>query len=151
VAVGQDRFVWKGPDFAMLVEFPSAAGGAASRMIVSYDDGAPSETYERLPAWTPPREWLARLVGRYRSPHLDYTWTLSLDAGGTLVVRAPTIDERRLEPFRPGEFLLRHEKYPGVPAHYWVRFHETAGSEIGHLTVWAPRLMNHRFERVRER
>ena len=67
------------------------------------------------------------------------------------MIRAPTIGERRLEPFRPGEFLLRHEKYPGVPAHYWVRFHETAGGEIGHLTVWAPRLMDHRFERVRER
>jgi CubicO group peptidase (beta-lactamase class C family) len=149
--VGQDQFVWMGPDFAMLVEFPSAAADGASRMIVSYDDGAPSETYERLPVWTPPREWLERLVGRYRSPHLDYPWTLSLDASGALVVGAPTIGERRLEPFRPGEFLLRHEKYPGVPAHYWVRFHELVGGEIGHLTVWAPRLMNHRFERVRER
>jgi CubicO group peptidase (beta-lactamase class C family) len=151
VPVGPARFVWKGPDFGMLVEFPPAAADGASRMIVSYDDGTPSETYERLPAWTPPREWLERLVGRYRSPHLDYTWTLALDAGGALVIRAPTLAERRLEPFRPGEFLLRHEKYPGVPAHYWVRFHEMARGEIGHITVWAPRLMNHRFERVRER
>lgn len=151
VPVGARRFVWQGPDFGMLVEFPPANADGASRMIVSYDDGAPSETYERLPAWTPPREWLERLVGRYRSPHLDYTWTLALDADGALVIRAPTIAERRLEPFRPGEFLLRHEKYPGVPAHYWVRFHEAANGEIEHLTVWAPRLMNHRFERVRAR
>ena len=151
VPVGAARFAWKGLGYTMLVEFPSAAVGEASRMIVSYDDGAPSETFERLPDWTPSREWLERLVGRYRSTHLDYTWTLSLDASGALVLRAPTLADLRLEPFRPGEFLLRHEKYPGVPAHYWIRFHEGAAGEVGHLTVWSPRLMNHRFELVRER
>jgi len=104
-----------------------------------------------VPAWTPPPELLQRLTGRYRSPHLDYTWTVSLDDDGGLVVRAPTIAVLRLEPFRPGEFLLQHEKYAGAPAQYLVRFHETAAREIGHLTVWNPRLINHRFDRVRER
>ena len=151
VPVGAARFAWKGLGYTMLVEFPSAAVGEASRMIVSYDDGAPSETFERVPDWTPSREWLERLVGRYRSTHLDHTWTLSLDASGALVLRAPTLADLRREPFRPGEFLLRHEKYPGVPAHYWIRFHEGAAGEVGHLTVWSPRLMNHRFELVRER
>ena len=151
VPVGGARFAWQGPDFTMLAEFPSVGAGAAPKMILSYDDGAPSETYERVPAWTPPPELLQRLTGRYRSPHLDYTWTVSLDDDGGLVVRAPTIAVLRLEPFRPGEFLLRHEKYAGAPAQYWVRFHETAAREIGHLTVWNPRLMNHRFDRVRER
>jgi CubicO group peptidase (beta-lactamase class C family) len=149
IPVGIGRFAWKGPDFTTLAEFPAVAAGETARMVLSFDDGFPSETYERLPPWTPTRAWLERLEGRYRSPHLDYTWTLSLDASGQLVLRAPTIADLRLEPFQPGEFLVRHEKYPGVTASYWVRFHEDANGEIQQLTVWSPRMMNHRFERVR--
>lgn len=52
-----------------------------------------------------------------------------------------------LEPYQENEFLLRHEKFPGVPYHVWIRFHENDAGEITHLTVWNPRLMHHRFDR----
>ena len=53
----------------------------------------------------------------------------------------------RLEPWQEGEFLLRHEKFPGAPYYVWIRFHENEDGEVTHLTVWNPRLMNHRFDR----
>lgn len=86
-------------------------------------------------------------AGTYHSAHLDYTWTLLIDEAGELILRTPTMADIRVEPYQEGEFLLRHEKFPGVPFYFWIRFHENEAGETTHLTVWNPRLMNHRFDR----
>jgi hypothetical protein len=70
-----------------------------------------------------------------------------IDEAGELVLRAPTMADVRVEPYQENEFLLRLEKFPGVPFHAWIRFHENGDGEVTHLTVWNPRLMHHRFDR----
>lgn len=146
VPVGPGSFSWHGSR-AMLFEFDAMEVDGPMTMVVSYNDGTPSETYVRLSGWAPSLELLQRVAGTYYSTHLDYSWTLIADASGELVLRAPTMADTRLEPYQENEFLLRHEKYPGVPARYWVRFHENEKGNVTHLTIWNPRLMHHRFNR----
>lgn len=151
VPVGEGVFSWHdGPteeSWGMLVEFGGTDGGGPGELVIRYNDGYPSETFVRLEPWRPSPELLRRLAGTYHSPHLDYSWTVRLDDAGDLILRAPTLAEVRLEPWQPGEFLLRLEKFPGVPFHVWVQFHPEVLGVPTHLTVWNPRLMHHRFDR----
>jgi CubicO group peptidase (beta-lactamase class C family) len=148
VPLGAGTFSWHTDISAMRVEFDATQADGPARMVVSFSDGAPSETYERLVGWVPSLERLQHVAGRYHSPHLDYPWTLMIDEAGGLVLRAPTMADTKVEPYQENEFLLRHEKFPGMPARYWIRFHENEVGEITHLTVWNPRLMHHRFDRA---
>jgi hypothetical protein len=147
VPVGAGKFSWHGDFFGMLFEFDSTAEDGRVRMVVSYDDGTPPETYVRLKDWTPSAKSLQRLAGTYHSAHLDYSWKVMIDEAGALVIRAPTVADMKVEPYEENEFLVRHEKYPGMPARYWMRFHEDEKGQVTHLTVWTPRLMHHRFDR----
>lgn len=148
VPVGPGRFSWRGKFFATLVEFDAGEGDGPLTMKISFDDGTPSEAYIRLREWAPSAELLRRVAGRYHNAHLDYYWTLLVNEEGGLVLRAPTLADTKVEPYQENEFLLRHEKYPGLPARFWIRFHENERGEVTHLTVWNPRLMHHRFDRV---
>jgi CubicO group peptidase (beta-lactamase class C family) len=151
VPVGDGAFSWhSGPNnssWGMLLQFGDPEGDGPLDLVIRYNDGYPEETFTRLEQWTPSAELLQRVAGRYHSAHLDYLWTLMIDQAGELVLRAPTMPDTRLEPYQEGEFLLRHEKFPGVPYHVWIRFHENSAGEVTHLTVWNPRLMHHRFDR----
>ncbi len=129
----------------LLLEF-TERDGAPADVAIHFSDGYPSETYARLDEWSPAPQQLRRLAGTYYSEHLDYHWTLMVDDTGRLALRAPTLPSLTLEPYSEGEFLLRHERFPGMPYHVWIRFHENADGEVTHLTAWNPR-MNHRFER----
>lgn len=140
---------WADDSWGMMLEFGDLDGDGPLRLVIRYDDGSPAEEFTRLAEWTPSPELLHRLAGRYHSAHLDYTWTLMLDDAGELVLRAPTMADIRVEPYQEGEFLLQHEKLPGVPFNVWIRFHENESGEVTHLTAWNPRLMNHRFDRRR--
>jgi CubicO group peptidase (beta-lactamase class C family) len=146
--VGPGRFTAHGRFYSVLVEFDAQEAGGPVKMVFSYDDGSPEERYERLPEWTPSPELLRRVAGTYHSAHLDYYWTMMVDEAGNLILRAPTLPDTPVEPYTENEFRLRHEKLPGIPARYWVRFHENERGEVTHLTVWNPRLMDHRFDRV---
>jgi pectin methylesterase-like acyl-CoA thioesterase len=88
------------------------------------------------------------VVGTYYSLHLDYHWHVELNINGQLVLRRATMPDRILLPDRKGEFTLKVEKYPGMSYDAWVRFHADENGKISHLTVWHPRLMHHRFEKV---
>jgi CubicO group peptidase (beta-lactamase class C family) len=134
-------------DEGVLLDFSEPGGEGPLKLTVRYTDGQPAETYARLEEWKPSSTLLRRVAGRYHNAHLDYTWTLLVNEAGELVLRAPTIADAPVEPYRENEFLLRTEKYPGVPARAWIRFHENDAGEVTHLTVWHPRLMHHRFDR----
>lgn len=146
--VGPGRFSWHGKFFATLVEFDAGDDDGPSTMRIAFDDGTPPETYMRFRPWLPSPDLLRRVAGKYHNAHLDYYWTLLVNEKGELILRAPTLADTTVEPFQENEFLLRHEKYPGLPARFWIRFHENERGEVTHLTVWNPRLMHHRFDRV---
>ena len=131
----------------MLLSFSDPAHEDSLKLSIKYNDGYPTEEFVRPVQWTPSPGLLKQLAGRYYSAHLGYTWTLSVNSEGKLILRAPTIADVEVEPFQENEFLLRLEKFPGMPFHVWVKFHKAPSGEISHLTVWNPRLMNHRFDR----
>ena len=151
VPVGGDAFSlhsdWGYDGFGMLLEFSDPDGDGPLELVIRYSDGHPSEKFVRLERWTPSPALLQRVAGTYHSAHLDYTWTLMIGETGKLILRAPTMADIPVEPFQENEFLLRHEKFPGVPSYVWLRFHENEAGEVTHLTVWDPRLMDHRFDR----
>ncbi len=150
VPVGVGAFSWQsgwGPDsWGMLLEFGDD-GDSPLRLVIRYDDDQVADSFVRLEEQTPAPALLQRVAGTYHSAHLDYSWTLVIDEAGDLVLRAPTMADIRLEPYRENEFLLRHEKFRDVPYHMWIRFHENDAGAVTHLTVWTPRLMHHRFDR----
>lgn len=131
----------------MLLSFGNPDPDEPLKLSIQYNDGYPAEEFVRPKRWEPSPELLRQLAGRYHSPHLNYTWTLSVDSNEKLVLRAPTLREVEVEPFQEHEFLLRLEKFPRLPFHVWVKFHQGTSGDISHLTVWNPRLMHHRFDR----
>jgi len=151
VPVGGGAFSWHSGwgdySWGMLLEFGDVKGDGAMELVIRYNDGYPAETFVRLDEWTPPPALLQRAVGTYRSAHLNYSWTLMLDDAGKLVLRAPTMADIRMEPYQENEFLLRHQRFPGVPYNVWIRFHENEAGEVTHLTAWNTRLMHHQFDR----
>lgn len=154
VPVGEGVFSWhdgsNADNFGMLLEFGAPDGGGPLELVVRYNDGFPPETFVRVEEWTPPSGLGRRVVGTYYSPYLDYSWNLIADEEGSLAVRGATIEDIPLVPYQPHEFVLQHERFPGVPSNSWVRFHENEAGEVTHLTVWSPRLLNplnHRFVR----
>jgi|GEM_PF-754485 len=99
--------------------------------------------------WTPSKEELVTLTGKYYSPHLDFYWTLVVNNDGKLIVKRPTIANVELVPETKDVFTLMVEKYPqSTPFEVFVKFHRDTLGMITHFTVADPRLMNHRFNRV---
>lgn len=151
VPLGGDTFSWhdgsNDHDFGMLLEFSQSSTSDTLRLVIRYNDGYPTETFVRPGDWTPSTGYLRKIQGAYHSRHLDYTWAITADESGKLIVRAPTLPDIHMEPYREGEFLLHQQKFEGVPENIWIRFHEDETGGISHLTAWHPRLMNHRFDR----
>lgn len=131
----------------MLLSFNNPSHQRPLKLSIKYNDGYPDEEFIRPEKWTPSPELLERLAGKYYSAHLDYTWAMFVDSKGKLVLQAPTMASVEVEPFQENQFLLRLEKFPGMPFHVWLTFHQAKSGEISHLTAWNPRLMRHRFER----
>ena len=102
-----------------------------------------------IPLWKPSRETLAGFTGKYYSSHLDYYWTLELNDEGNIVLKRPTIADTVLEPEITNQFILKIETfYAGQSDDGRVLFHKDANGNFTHFTVWHPRLMHHRFDKV---
>jgi hypothetical protein len=138
---------WGADSLGMLLEFSDPSGDGPLELVIRYNDGYPSEKFVRLEESPLSLALLQRVAGTYHSDHLDYTWTLMIGDNRKLTLRTPTMADVQVEPFQEDEFILRHERFPGVSSYFWIRFHENEAGEITHLTVWTPRLMHHRFDR----
>ena len=151
--VGEDLFTWHedatDDSLGMLFEFSDPDENGLLKLVIRYSDGYPEEHFSSVGKWAPSAELLNRIAGTYYSSYLDYTWRLVLDESGGLVFRAATLADIDVEPYQEGEFILRHERFPGQPEIHWIRVHEGESGEITHLTVWATRLMNLRLDRLR--
>ena len=81
---------------------------------------------------------------------MDYYWTLELNEKGNIVVRRPTIADTELEPETKDQFILRIQTYEfATPDDARILFHKDVNGLITHFTVWHPRLMHHRFDKVK--
>ena len=146
--VGEGIFYWE-DDYGVQLEFSQPTPSSPIQLLMRFSDGWPSNQLQKEAAerWTPSLEALQSFTGTYHSQHLDYFWTIKLSEAGKLTLHRPTMPDRTLEPDRDGEFILKIDKYPGMSYDAWVRFHLDRAGEISHLTVWHPRLMNHRFDK----
>lgn len=147
--VGKGIFYWK-DEYGVQLVFSQLNSETPMQLAMHFDDGYPSSymVKESNEIWKPSTKELEALVGTYYSPHLDYHWHIELNINGLLVLLRPTMADHILSPDRKGEFTLKIEKYPGMSYDAWVRFHGDENGRITHLTVWHPRLMYHRFEKV---
>ncbi|HLO36935.1 MAG TPA: serine hydrolase domain-containing protein [Lacibacter sp.] len=102
-------------------------------------------------AWKPSKDLLASFAGKYYSKHLDYYWTIIEDGEGNLVIKRPTIADTKIIPERENSFLIRIEEYAyrEAPTTGWIRFYTDSSGVVTHLTVSHPRLMHHRFDKVK--
>ncbi len=147
--VGKGIFYWEA-DYGIQFEFSQSTPDSPIQLQMRFSDGWPSNQLQKEAAerWKPGVETLQSFTGTYHSRHLDYFWTIKMSEEGKLTLQRPTMPDRTLEPDQEGEFVLKIDKYPGMSYDAWVKFHSDGNGKITHLTVWHPRLMNHRFERV---
>lgn len=100
--------------------------------------------------WNPSKEELEKFTGKYYSKHLDYYWTLELNEKGNIVIRRPTIADTEVEPETKDQFILKIQTYEfASPDDARILFHKDVKGLITHFTVWHPRLMHHRFDKVK--
>ena len=147
--VGDDVFFYT-EGWSMQVTFTRDETGAPVHAEVRFDDDDPGGTLirETTVPWRPSKNELAEFAGRYRSDHLDFDWTTLLDESGRLIIRRSTTADTIAEPDGKDQFHLRLESYPGIAFDAWMLFHRDSEQRITHFTVWARRLMHHRFDRV---
>jgi CubicO group peptidase (beta-lactamase class C family) len=149
IPVGKDIFYYT-EGWGMQVKFIHSPNDAPIKVEVRFDDGDPGGTLikDTSVLWTPSKQELAAFTGKYYSKHLDFYWTLELNEEGKLVVKRPTIADTVIEPDSLNQFHIKIEKYPGIPFDAWILFHKNEKGNITHFTVWHPRLMHHRFDRI---
>jgi hypothetical protein len=95
------------------------------------------------------KEDLQKLTGKYYSKHLDFYWTIMMNDEGDLVVKRPTIADKVLEPFFDDEFRLNIEFWENDESRVWIRFYYNEAGEVNWFDVHNPRLMHHRFDKVK--
>lgn len=152
VPVGKGIFYMNEEGFGTQVTFSQATPNSPFTAIVEFDDGFPSIRMKKETAiWSPTKAELLSFTGKYYSKHLDYYWTVALNADGKLIVKRPTIADMELLPDLKGEFRLTMEDRAGHGFDCWVNFHPDAKGQVTHLTVHYPRLMDHRFDKISDR
>jgi CubicO group peptidase (beta-lactamase class C family) len=149
--VGKDLFYFKDKDgIGFQFEFSKAALNAPMRAEVRFSDGYPSIKLQKESGeiWQPSKQELSRFTGKYYSKHLDFYWTLELNEGGKLVIKRPTIADTIIEPDGLNQFRFTIDKGPGGGFDAWMLFHQDEKRRITHFTVWHPRMMHHRFDKL---
>ena len=95
------------------------------------------------------KEELQKIAGRYYSKHLDFYWTIVMNDEGHLVLKRPTIADKLLEPFYDNEFRLKVDFREEDESRVWLRFYYDEAGEVTWFDVHNPRLMHHRFDKVK--
>jgi hypothetical protein len=150
VPVGKDVFIFqRGQNIAQFT-FSRSPDGAITNLEVKYNDGSPPEKMVRgtTARWQPSKQELSAFTGKYYSKHLDFYWTIELNDEGKLVIKRPTVADTIIEPESINQFQIKIEQYPDSGFDAWMLFHKDQKGNITHFTVWFPRMMHHRFDRI---
>lgn len=142
--------VFKDPDYDAYLEFMLPAQKEDPVRIhthVSQTNKVYYHVKDTSTLWLPSQKELAGFEGKYYSGHLDFYWTLKLE-DGALIVKRPTIADKKLFPETKDVFTLMVDKYPEDAFEVFVKFLRDRNGKIIHFTVSDPRLMGHRFDRI---
>ncbi|CAN5401103.1 hypothetical protein BH10ACI2_BH10ACI2_19500 [soil metagenome] len=146
--VGKGVFYMYEEGFGTQVTFSQPTPSSPLEAVIEFDDGFLIRMKKELGIWSPTKAELSSFTGKYYSKHLDYYWTIALNADGKLIVKRPIIADMELLPDLKGEFRLTMEDRVGHGFDTWVNFHPDTKGRVTHLTVHYPRLMDHRFDKV---
>ncbi len=141
--------VFKDSDYDIYLEFIGDEKQPELRAHIYYNHEIENMVKDTRPPRKPAVEDLRKFAGDYYSVHLDFNWRIELNKEGKLVVIRSTIPDTILEPDTDGNFLMWIEQYRGQQFDSYVKFHRGNDGEVTHLTVSHPRLMGHRFDRVK--
>ena len=148
-------WVFKDPDYEAYFEFtpPKKAG---DQVRIKTQANHIGKIYHHLKdttvIWKPSEDQLRSFTGTYYSPHLDFYWRLVINEEGKLIIKRPTIADTELTPEMRDLFTLMVEKGTGDSGfEVFVRFKRNSSGEIKELIVSDPRLMGHRFIKMRNR
>ncbi|ULQ57129.1 beta-lactamase family protein [Flavihumibacter rivuli] len=147
VQLSKNKF--RDPEFPDVFIFYQSNSDSAQRLVLyTYDGDTIQMEKTKSAIQKPVSKELHKLTGKYYSAHLDFYLTLVLNERDELVVKRPTIADKILEPWTDGEFRLSTD-YGEYSSESWVRFHYDEQGNVTHFTVSHPRLMNHRFDKLR--
>jgi CubicO group peptidase (beta-lactamase class C family) len=144
--------VFKAVGFDAYMEFHPTANGLILKTHVYPALKVYTHIKSDIVPWKPSKDMLASFTGKYYSKHLDYYWTIIEDGEGNLIIKRPIIADTKIIPERVNTFLIKIEEYANRedPTTGWIRFHSNDNGVVTHLTVSHPRLMHHRFDKVKE-
>ncbi|NOT73755.1 MAG: beta-lactamase family protein [Cyclobacteriaceae bacterium] len=150
IKVGDNIF--KDPDFPIWSVFSQAHPDSAMEVTVYKQDDNP-ETWHWKKEMNAKKQYskeqLQKLTGKYYSKHLDFYWTIVMNEDGNLVVKRPTIADKLLEPFFDNEFKLTIEFREDDESRVWIQFYYNEAGEAIWFDVHNPRLLHHRFDKVK--
>jgi CubicO group peptidase (beta-lactamase class C family) len=143
--------VFKAVGFDAYFEFHPTANGLILKTHVYPALKVYTHIKADIVSWKPSKDLLASFTGKYYSKHLDYYWTIIEDGEGNLIIKRPTIADTKIIPERENTFLIKIEEfaYRESPTNGWIRFHSNGDGVVTHLTVSHPRLMHHRFDKLK--
>ncbi len=150
IPVGKDVFVFQEGQNIAQFTFSRSPDGAITNLEVKYNNGYPPDKMVRgtIAKWQPSKRELSAFTGKYYSKHLDFYWTIEVNDEGKLVVKRPTVADTIIEPESINQFQIKIEQYPDISFDAWILFHKDQKGNITHFTVWFPRMMHHRFDRI---
>ena len=116
------------------------------KFTVFIPDGTERAYYRKSNIQTPPKELLQQYIGKYYSPHLDFYCRIVFDEQGELVLRRPTIADKKLIPDGKDRFVFEMEGAGGLFVE--AVFTRNNVGQITGIDMQHVRMMHHRFEKV---
>ncbi len=150
IPVGKDVFYQVDDGVGIQFEFSQLSPTTQMGVKIKFeDDGSETKMLkDTSEVWQPSKETLAAFTGKYYSEHLDFYWTLEMNEEGKLVIKRPTIAGTFIEPDGLDQFRFTIDRDPGGGFDAWMLFHRDDKGKITHFTVWHPRVMHHRFDKI---
>lgn len=150
IKVGDNIF--KDPGYPVWSVFSQSHPDSAMKVAVYQQGDNPQIMQlrkEMAPRVNYTKAQLQKLTGRYYSKHLDFYWTIVMNDEGQLVVKRPTIADKTLEQFYDEEFRLPIEFREDDESRVWIKFYYDDAGAVSWFDVHNPRLMHHRFDKVK--
>jgi hypothetical protein len=142
IPIGKDMF--KDPDYGTIIQFMQPHPDSM-KFSVFLPDGRQIPHYRKNNIQTPTNEFLQQYTGEYYSPHLDFYCRIVFDEGG-LVLRRPTIADKKLIPDGTDRFLFEMEGAGGLYVEAF--FTRNNVGQITGIDMQHVRMMHHRFDKV---
>ncbi len=143
VPVGKDLF--KELDYGAIIQFKQPHPDSM-KFTVFIPDGTEITFSRKTNIQTLSKEILQQYTGQYYSPHLDFYCRVVFDEQGGLVLKRPTIADKKLVPNGTDRFLFDMEGSGNLFVE--AAFTRNNEGQITGIDMQHVRMMQHRFDKV---